>query len=144
MALGRWLAAAAAVWALAGVVPANAATFSYEDPQCADFSVTGTGLTYTLTCRLISTPACQLSAFPAKPAVGEPVTLVASCTGAPFGWIFTKGSSLASQAPVCGTTSSACVETNPPPTAGTTLIYTVLGGNASGRGPAAVVSVTWQ
>ena len=76
MALGRWLAAAAAVWALAGVVPAKAATFSYEDPQCADFSVTGSGPAYTLTCNLISTPACQLSAFPAKPAVGEPVTLV--------------------------------------------------------------------
>ncbi len=144
MALGRWLTAAVAVWALAGVVPAKAATFSYEDPQCADFSVTGSGPAYTLTCTLISAPACQLSVYPAKPAVGEQVTLVASCTGAPFGWIFTKGSSLGTQAQICGTTASTCIETNPPPSAGTTLIYTVLGGNASGRGPITAVSVTWQ
>jgi hypothetical protein len=144
MALGRWLAAAAAVWALAGVVPAKAATFSYEDPQCADFSVTGSGSAYTLTCSLISTPACQLTAYPAKPVVGEQVTLIASCTGNPFGWFFTKGASLGTQTQICGTTSSTCVETNPPPSAGTTLIYTVLGGNARGGGPVAAVSVTWQ
>jgi hypothetical protein len=117
MALGRWLAAA---WALAAAVPASAANFTYEDPQCADFTVTGTGPSYTLTCTFIATPACQLQAYPANPAAGTQVSLVASCTGSPFGWIFTV------------------------PTAGTTLIYTVLGGNAAGRGPVAAITVTWQ
>jgi len=142
MALGRWLAAAAAAWALAAAMPASAANFTYEDPQCADFTVTGTGPTYTLTCNFIATPACQLQAYPANPAAGTQISLVASCTGSPFGWIFTKGSSLASQAQICGTSSSTCVDSVP--TAGTTLIYTVLGGNAAGRGPAAAITVTWQ
>ena len=141
MALGRWLAAAAAAWAMAGPLPANAATFTYEDPQCADFSVTGTG-PYTLQCNLIATPACQVQAFPPNPTAGSQVTLVASCTGNPFGWIFTKGTSLASQAQICGTTTSTCVDTVP--TGGTTLVYTVLGGNAAGRGPVAAITVTWQ
>jgi len=142
MALGRWVAGAAAAWALAGAVPANAANFSYEDPQCADFSVTGTGPAYTLQCSLIATPACQLKAYPPNPTAGSQVSLVASCTGSPFGWIFTKGPSIASQAQICDTSSSACVDSVP--TAGTTLIYTVLGGNAAGRGPVAAVTVTWQ
>lgn len=141
MRLGRWLAAGAAAWALAGAVPASAATFTYEDPQCSDFSVTGTG-PYVLQCNLISTPACQLQAIPTNPVAGSQVTLVASCTGNPFGWIFTKGASLASQAPICGTSSSTCQDSVP--TAGTTLVYTVLGGNASGRGPIAAITVTWQ
>jgi hypothetical protein len=122
---------------------ANAATFTFEDPQCVDFSVTGSG-PYTLQCNLIATPACQVQASPSSPTAGTPVTLIASCTGNPFGWIFTKGPSLASQAQICGTTSSTCVDTNPPPTAGTTLIYTVLGGNSAGRGPAAAITVTWR
>jgi dissimilatory sulfite reductase (desulfoviridin) alpha/beta subunit len=142
MAWVRWLAAAAAAWALAGVAPANAANFTYEDPQCADFTVTGTGPSYTLTCTLIATPACQLQAYPANPTAGTQVSLVASCTGGAFGWIFTKGTSLASQAQICGTSSATC--TDSVPTAGTTLVYTVLGGNAVGRGPVAAITVTWQ
>lgn len=142
MRLGRWLAAGAAAWALAGAVPASAATFTYEDPQCADFSVTGSGSAYTLQCNLITTPACQLQAIPSNPAAGTQVTLIASCTGNPFGWIFTKGASLATQSQICGTVSSTCTDTVPTP--GTTLVYTVLGGNSAGRGPVAAITVTWQ
>jgi hypothetical protein len=142
MALGRWVAAAAAAWALTLVASANAASFSYEDPQCADFSVSGTGPSYTLQCNFIATPACQLQAIPSNPTAGSQITLVASCTGGPFGWIFTKGATIGSQAQICGTTSAVC--TDSVPTAGTTLVYTVLGGNNAGRGPVAAITVTWQ
>lgn len=144
MHMGHWLAAAVAVWTLAGFAPANSATFTYEDPQCAEFSVTGGGSAYTLQCTPIATPACQLQASPSKPLPGVKVTLIASCTGNPFGWIFTSGPTAVAQTPMpCGTTTSFCVETNPPAGA-ETRVYQVLGGNAAGRGPLATLSVTWQ
>jgi hypothetical protein len=143
MRIGRWwVLAAAMTWAMAGSGAASAASFSYDDPRCADFAVSGSGGTYTLNCMFIQQPACQLKAVPANPTAGGTVTLVASCTGNPYGWVFKKGLSAGTiSTPICTTTSSACTDTVP---AGGVIYYSVFAGNGNGAGPVTIVTVNWQ
>lgn len=143
MRIGRLCVVAtamAAVFAWAG--GASAASISYDDPRCSDFSVQGSGPNYTLTCNFISQPACQLRAVPANPTAGSTVTLVASCTGAPYGWVFKKGATAQTvTTQICTTTASSCADSVP---AAGTIYYSVFAGNGNGAGPVTIISVNWQ
>lgn len=143
MRMARWWVVAAATAAFMGWAGgAAAASFSYDDPRCSNFTVQGSGPNYTLNCTFINQPACQLKAVPANPPAGATVTLVAACTGGPYGWVFKKGVNPgAINTQICTTTSSSCQDTVP--TAGT-VYYSVFAGNGSGAGPVALVTVNWQ
>ena len=144
MRIARCLSIAAAMACFAGGAgSASAASFTYDDPRCSDFSATPSGGgNYNLTCTFISQPACQLKAVPANPPAGGTVSLVAACSGNPYGWVFKKGVSPgAINTQICNTVSSSCTDTVP---AAGTVYYSVYGGNGSGAGPVAVVTVTWQ
>ena len=143
MRIARWWVIAVATASLGlSAGGASGASFSYDDPRCSDFTVQGTGPNYTLTCAFIAQPACQLKAVPANPAAGATVTLVAACTGAPYGWVFKKGVAPgAINTPICTTTSPSCVDTVP---AAGTMYYSVFAGNGNGAGPVALVTVNWQ
>jgi hypothetical protein len=132
LVLSAVLAASVATFVAA---PVRSATFVLDKPDCVDFSVSGSAGSYTVACAVSAVPVCQLRAVPANPVAGSTVTLVAACSGSPFGWIFTGTSTS------CGTTSPTCTDTVG--TAGPRT-YTVLGGNGAGRGPVASLTVTWQ
>jgi len=122
--------------ALAPVPPAGAATLSFTDANCADFAITDVGGgNFQVTCNFVVVPVCQLSASTTSPSIGSTITLSAACSGKPFGWLFSGNSGN------CSTSSSACTDTQS--TAGP-VTYTVVAGNAAGRGPASTITVNWQ
>ena len=143
MRIATWWVIAAATASFAFTTDdASAASFSYDDPRCADFAVQGPGPNYTLTCAFIAQPACQLKAVPANPPAGGSVTLVAACSGGPYGWVFKKGVNPgAINTQICTTTSPSCIDTVP---AAGTVYYSVFAGNGNGAGPVALVTVNWQ
>ena len=143
MRIARWWVIAAATASFAfSAGGASAASFSYDDPRCADFSVQGAGPNYTLSCTFIAQPACQLKAYPANPPAGTQVTLVAACSGAPYGWVFKKGLNPgAINTQICTTTSPNCTDSVP---AAGTVYYSVFAGNGNGAGPVALITVNWQ
>jgi hypothetical protein len=143
MRMARWCVVATAMAAvIAWTGGASAASISYDDPRCSDFTVQGAGPNYTLSCNFIAQPACQLKAVPANPSAGGAVTLIASCTGAPFGWVFKKGVTAQTvNSSICTTTSSSCSDTVP---AAGVVYYSVFAGNGNGAGPVTIISVNWQ
>jgi hypothetical protein len=143
MRIARWWVIAAATASLGfSAGGASAASFSYDDPRCADFTVQGSGPNYTLNCAFIAQPACQLKTVPANPVAGASVTLVAACSGAPYGWVFKKGVTPgAINTQICTTTSPSCIDSV---AAQGIVYYSVFAGNGNGAGPVAVVGVNWQ
>ena len=143
MRMARWWVVASATAAFMGWAGgAAAASFTYDDPRCSNFTVQGTGPSYTLNCTFIAQPACQLKAVPANPTAGTSVTLIAACSGNPYGWVFKKGASpTAVNTPICGTHSASCTDAMASPG---TVYYSVYGGNGSGAGPVALVTVTYK
>jgi hypothetical protein len=133
------LLAAGAVYSmtvLAPVPPASAATLTFTDSSCADFTIANNGNgNFTVTCNFIAVPMCQLSVSNSSPVVGSTITLSAGCSATPFNWFFAGTSS------ACSTFSSTCSETRSTPGS---VTYSVLGQNGAGRGPLASVTVNWQ
>jgi len=120
----------------APVMPAAAATLTFTDASCADFSVVDSGSgNFTVTCNFLAVPVCQMTPSNANPVVGTTITLNTACTGKPFGWLF-SGTAVA-----CSTVQSTCSDSQSNVGA---VTYTVVGGNAAGRGPPATVTVNWQ
>lgn len=79
-------------------------------------------------------PVCQISASSTMPAVGQSITLAASCTGSPTTFEWTNCTPTSNASPTCTTTSSAAVP----------VIYTVVGHNQYGASNGAGISVSWQ
>lgn len=120
----------------APVQGAGAASLTFSDPSCADFSLTDQGNgNFQVTCNFIAVPICQLTSSTLNPSVGSTITLNAACTSKAFGWLYTG------TATQCSTVQPTCTDTQT--TAGP-VTYTVIGGNAAGRGPVATLTVNWQ
>lgn len=120
----------------APISPASAATLSFTDASCADFTIASTGSgNFQVTCNFIAVPICQLTATNTNPGVGSTITLNAGCSGNPTGWTFT-GTTAA-----CSPAQSTCADSRSSPGS---IIYTVLGSNSVGPGPSASVTVNWQ
>ena len=116
----------------------DAATFTYTNPACASFTVTGTPPTQTVTCVTSgggAVPVCAPSASPAFPAIGQQTTISANCTNQPTAYTWTGANCAASGAGAsCSVTSKR----------GATANFTITASNASGTGPTAQLSVTWK
>lgn len=136
--LGRCCTLAAIGTAIALSPKPDAATFTYTNPACASFTVSGTPPNQTVTCVTSvggGVPVCTPSANPASPAIGQATTVSANCTNQPSLYMWTGGGCTASGA---GTTCSVMRKR-----AGT-VNFTITASNASGTGPTAQLSVTWK
>jgi hypothetical protein len=134
MSIGGALLCAALL--VAPLPRASAATMTFTDPSCADFTATPlSNGGVQVTCNFIAVPVCQLNASNLNPTVGTTITLTAACSGSPFGWLFTG------TAASCSTFASTCTDTQ---SAAGAKTYTVFGGNGAGHGPVASVTVNWQ
>jgi hypothetical protein len=130
------IAVAACVVLLQPVPAATAASISFSNASCTSYSLTDLGGgTFTITCNLPSVPVCTIAASSTTPVTGSTVTLTATCTDGPYGWLWTGA------ATPCGTGSSVCTDSQS--TAGAKT-YTVFGGNGVGHGPTASVTVNWS
>lgn len=130
------LAAAACVVLLQPVPAASAASISFSNGSCTSYSLTDLGGgTFTITCNLPSVPVCTIGASSTTPTTGTTLTLTATCSDGPYGWLWTGASS------PCGTGSNVCTDTQANAGAKT---YTVFGGNGVGHGPVASITVNWS
>jgi hypothetical protein len=129
------LAVAAALFALS--IRAPAATFTYTNPSCSSFTVSGTPPAQTVTCVSATAggvPVCAPTANPAAPAIGTSTTISANCSNQPTGYVWTGGA--------CATVTTATC--SPTKSKSATVTYTVTATNASGMGTAAQITVTWK
>src|SRR5258706_6950456 len=129
------LAMAAALLALSPRAPA--ATFTYTNPSCSSFTVSGTPPAQTVTCVSAGgggVPTCAPTANPTAPAVGTPTTISANCSNQPTAYVWTGGA--------CATiTTGSCSVSK---SRSGTVTYAVRGVNASGTGTAVQINVTWN
>ncbi len=98
---------------------AQGATVTFNDPNCASWSMTQNGSSFTLTCQALN---CSIAASPASPLPTDAVTLTANCAGSTantaYSWSKTSGP-LACPAPpasgnpaalaAAGATTTGCV-----------------------------------
>jgi hypothetical protein len=128
------LAMAAALLTLSPRAPA--ATFTYTNPSCTSFIVSGTPPVQTVTCVSAGggVPTCAPTANPAAPAAGGSTTISANCSNQPTAYIWTGGG-------CSGITAAACTVTK---SRAGTVTYSVSAVNTSGTGAAAQISVTWK
>jgi hypothetical protein len=135
--LTRWCILTLGVALLAALPKTHAATFTYTNPSCTTFAVSGSPPTQTVTCMTSTagTPTCAPTVSPASPmAIGQSATITANCSNQPTSYTWTGGG--------CGTNgSTTCTVTK---SRGATIIFTVSGTNGAGTGSAAQISVTWQ
>lgn len=133
-----WCAACLAL-SVAPVRTVDAATLTFSDPNCINFEMSETPPSsgnYAVTCNLLTTPVCQLTANTLTPAINTPVTLTASCNRSPTSWAFSGGNAAS-----CPTSQSTCSDTQ---TATGAVTYKVTASNGAGAGPEATVTVNWQ
>ena len=134
-------AAAAAVFVFSPKVPA--ATFTYTNPNCTSFSISGAPPTQTVAC--VSSggggggggggvPTCAPTATPPSPAINAQSTLSANCSNTPTSYLWSGGT-------CAGTTTATC---NVSKARATTITYSVTATNASGTSAPAQISVTWH
>src|ERR1041385_8084021 len=106
--LARCCTLAALGLLVAGSPDPDAATFTYTNPACASFTVTGTSPTQTVTCVTSAggVPVCTPSANPPSPAIGQQTTISANCTNQPTAYTWTGANCAASGAGAsCSVTS---------------------------------------
>jgi hypothetical protein len=116
---------------------ASAATLTFTDANCADFSISQSSPgSFQVTCNLLTTPACQLSANTLNPSIGTTLTLTASCNRTPTSWTFSGGNAAG-----CAATQATC---NDSQSATGPVTYNVVAANGAGSGPAASLTVNWQ
>lgn len=136
------LVAGAAVALFLGTAPAQGASLTFNDPNCAAFSVTGTAPNFNLVCQTL---ACSISASPANPTPGQQVTLTGSCAGggtATYTWTSLTTSNANCPAP--SSSSGASVTVTPPSTTTEqTCAYRVNGTDGTLSGTA-TASVPWS
>jgi len=134
--LVRWCMLGSAAVLIALSPRPNAATFTYTNPSCSSFVVSGTSPTQTVTCVTGggTVPTCTPTANPASPAVGQQTTISANCTNQPTSYVWTGGS--------CGTSGGATCTVSKG--RATTVNFTVTASNGSGTGSTAQLSVTWK
>src|SRR5439155_26008139 len=97
------------------ISPSQAATFTFNNPNCSSFSFDP--IANTLTCNSTSPPTfgCSITASPSAPTLTQPVTLTATCSNAATGGTVTYTWSNATNAGGCpaialpATTSSAAL-----------------------------------
>src|SRR5262249_13652872 len=121
---------------LAVAAKPHAATFTYTNPSCTSFTVSGSPPTQTVTCITSgggSVPTCSPSATPANPSVGQQVVVSANCTNQPtsYGW---RGAA-------CKGSGATCNVTKP---SAATVLFSINATNGSGTGSTAQLSVTWK
>jgi hypothetical protein len=124
-------------------VPALGATFTYTNPSCTSFQISGTPPTQTVTCVTSgggggggSVPVCAPSANPAAPPLGSSTTITANCSNAPTAYVWGGTGCLSSTTGTCTVTNSS--------TRNKKITFTVQATNASGPGAQASIAVTWQ
>jgi len=130
-------AAAAAFFVFSPKVPA--ATFTYTNPSCTSFTISGTPPTQTVTC--VSSggggsgvPTCAPNANPASPAINTQTTISANCSNSPTSYLWSGGACGGSTAATCTVAKSRAM----------TVTYSVTATNAAGTSTAAQISVTWN
>jgi hypothetical protein len=138
-----------ALWALATVAALlalfvfsprlAAATFTYTNPSCTSFVISGTPPAQTVTC--VSTggggggvPVCTPTANPANPAVNQQTTLSANCSNQPTSYLWSGGPCGGAVTATCNVTKSRTA----------TMTFSVTATNASGTSTPAPITVTWQ
>jgi hypothetical protein len=87
---GRWLAAAGALLCISFAAPTQAASFTFSDPNCAAFGLTGGGGAYTITCQSL---ACSISGNTNPSPLNAQTTLTASCnpSASTYAWTEVSG-----------------------------------------------------
>ena len=129
--------AAAAVFVFSPKVPA--ATFTYTNPGCTSFTISGTPPTQTVTC--VSSggggggaPTCAPTANPPSPAINTQTTISANCSNSPTSYLWTGGTCGGTTAATCKVSKSKAI----------TITYGVTATNAAGTSPVAQIAVTWH
>ena len=115
--------------------PAQAATFTLNDPNCSNFSYDPP--TNTLTCVVSAPPVCTVTG-PTTGTINQQNTMTASCSPAATSWVWSSdvGSGCNAQ------TNQSCNDTQ---TAAGTVNYKVQGTNGQGQGPlSAAYPVVWS
>lgn len=79
--LAGFAAIVSAIVSLSAFAPVEAATITYSDPNCASFSVSGGGGTYTLTCAKLACSIASSAGVNIYPLTA-PTTLIATCNPA--------------------------------------------------------------
>ncbi len=120
--------------------PASAVTLTFNDNNCASFSITGSAPNFTLVCQSL---ACTLSAVPSTPAPGGTATMTASCTGGTGGITFSAWTSVSGGTcplPVGGGASATVTSA----TAQGPCLYRVTGTDTAALTGQATAAVTWS
>lgn len=135
--LTRWCMLMLGAALLVSFPRSHAATFTYTNPSCTSFVVSGTAPNQTVTCLTSSggVPTCAPTASPSAPAVGQTVTITANCSNQPTLYTWTGGGCGANGA----TTSCSITKSR-----ATTITFTVSGTNSAGTGSTAQISVAWR
>jgi hypothetical protein len=132
--LGWWALALGA--ALLATPKLDAATFTFNNPNCSGFVVSGSPPTQTVACATGgAVPVCTPATPQTTVAVGTQVTIAANCTNSPTSYLWTGGGCGAN-----GATTSCTVTKS----RSATITFTVAGINGAGTGSTGQISVTWQ
>ena len=133
-------AVAAVVYASSYSAFAQGATVTFNDPNCASWSMTQNGSSFTLTCQALS---CSISAFPTSPLPTDPVTLLANCAGATtsttYSWTKLSGPLACPAPPASGNPASLAAAD----ATATGCVYRVAATDATTGSGAATVTVNW-
>jgi hypothetical protein len=126
--------------ALLALLPAShAAVFTYTNPSCTGFAVSGSPPSQTVTCLTsggAGVPVCAPTVTPSSPmAVGQSATVTANCSNAPTSYLWTGGGCAGNGATgTCQITKARAA----------TIVVTVAGINGAGTGSSGQVQVVWQ
>ena len=127
---------------------AQSATFSFNDPNCASFTLQGSAGNYTLACASLS---CNIIATPtANPQPGTGVSLQATCSPAASSVTWSAGASNDPACPaVVGPTSNPLAVSAPVLTGGgfatvNGCVYQVAATSTSNGGGSASTNVSWS
>jgi hypothetical protein len=135
--LARWCMLMVGAALVAFLPRSHAATFTYQNPTCSSYTVSGSPPNQTVTCSTSSgaTPACAPTVSPTSPAIGQTATITANCSNQPTSYTWTGGGCSA----IGATTSCSVTKSR-----ATTVLFTISGTNGAGTGSAAQISVTWH
>jgi hypothetical protein len=139
--VARWCGFAVGAAILAFSLKPHAATFTYTNPACTSFTVSGSPPTQLVTCITSAgggggVPTCSPTVSPgATVAINTALTISANCSNQPTSYQWTGGG--------CGTNGATTSCTLAKDVAKTVLV-TVNATNGSGTGSTAQISVTWK
>ncbi|MGH7487555.1 MAG: hypothetical protein ACREMY_18420, partial [bacterium] len=139
----RVFAGAALVALCTAVAPASAATISFSDPNCASFSLNGSGGSYTLTCASLSCSVTSSAGANINPT-STSTTLSAVCSPQASGYTWSADSGNAANCP--DPTASTTANWNIPAANAVVsgCLYKVAATSASQGSGAASISLSWS